>query len=113
MIEAHTLSEQAKVLVQFMLIYISVSAAPLMALSLRGVFMRALLASVLIIISGICYAQGFDTADRSLLDASSTPEFLPVEQAYQLDIEIRIFFVKLWQARRKPERAETCCGRDT
>ena len=88
MIEAHTLSEQAKVLVQFMLMYISVSAAPLMALSLRGVFMRALLASVLIIISGICYAQGFDTADRSLLDASSTPEFLPVEQAYQLEIEI-------------------------
>ena len=30
---------------------------------------------------------------------------------HQLDIEIGVFFVKLWQAWREPERAEArCCG---
>ncbi len=50
--------------------------------------MRALLASLLLLISGTCFAQGFDTANQSLLGNSSGPIFLPVEQAYQLEVEV-------------------------
>ena len=50
--------------------------------------MRALLASFLIVISGACYAQGFDNADQSLASSKENPTFLPVEQAYKLEIEV-------------------------
>ena len=52
--------------------------------------MRAMLASLLLLISSACLAQAFGTADRSLLGAGSAagPDFLPVEQAYQLEVEI-------------------------
>ncbi len=51
--------------------------------------MRAMLASLLLLISGACFAQAFGTVDRSLSGATSQrPDFLPVEQAYQLDVEI-------------------------
>ena len=39
--------------------------------------MRALLASVLIIISGTCYAQGFDNADQSLAEREGEPHVSP------------------------------------
>lgn len=50
--------------------------------------MRALLASLLILISGVCHAQTFGTSDRSMPGANAAVEFLPVEQAYQLEVEI-------------------------
>jgi thiol:disulfide interchange protein len=59
--------------------------------------MRAMLASLLLLISSTCLAQGFDTVDRSIpgttmpgsaIGASTTPEFLPVEEAYQLAVDI-------------------------
>ncbi len=51
--------------------------------------MRAMLASLLLLISGVCFAQAFGgTADRSLIGTTSAPTFLPVEQAYQLSVEI-------------------------
>jgi thiol:disulfide interchange protein len=49
--------------------------------------MRALFASLLILTSSICYAQNFGGSDRNVLGAA-TPEFLPVEEAYQLEVEI-------------------------
>ena len=50
--------------------------------------MRAMLASLLLLISGACLAQSFTTVDRSLPGATAAQDFLPVEQAYQLDVEI-------------------------
>ena len=50
--------------------------------------MRALLASFLILISGACYAEDFGAANQGLSGAKMAPEFLPVEQAYQLEVEI-------------------------
>ncbi len=52
--------------------------------------MRALLAGLLLLVSGACLAQAFGTADRGLpgAGAAAGPEFLPVEQAYQLEVEI-------------------------
>jgi thiol:disulfide interchange protein len=52
--------------------------------------MRVILAGLLLLISGACSAQAFGTADRNLLGAgaASSPDFLPVEQAYQLEVEI-------------------------
>jgi thiol:disulfide interchange protein len=50
--------------------------------------MRALLASMLLLISSACFAQGFGTAERSVPGAMTTPEFLPVTEAYQLAVEI-------------------------
>ena len=50
--------------------------------------MRAVLASLLLLISGACFAQAFGAADRGVLGASSGPDFLPVEQAYQLEVAI-------------------------
>ena len=49
--------------------------------------MRAMLASLLLLISAASFAQGFGGSDRSVLGAT-TPEFLPVEEAYQLAVEI-------------------------
>ena len=50
--------------------------------------MRAVLASLLLLISGACLAQSFTAVDRNLPGATATQDFLPVEQAYQLDVEI-------------------------
>ncbi len=50
--------------------------------------MRAMLASLLLLISGACLAQSFTAVDRSLPGATAAQDFLPVEQAYQLDVEI-------------------------
>lgn len=50
--------------------------------------MRALLACCLILISGACHAAGFDGASQALPGEKVAPEFLPVEQAYQLEVEI-------------------------
>lgn len=51
--------------------------------------MRALLASLLLLASSWCYAQVFDTGQREQLGASaSAPAFLPVEEAYKLEVEI-------------------------
>jgi len=50
--------------------------------------MRAVLASLLLLISGACLAQSFTAVDRSLPGAAAAQDFLPVEQAYQLDVEI-------------------------
>ena len=50
--------------------------------------MRALLASFLVLISGTCYAAGFDATSQALPGAKTAPEFLPVEQAYPLEVEI-------------------------
>lgn len=49
--------------------------------------MRATLASLLLLISSVCFAQGFGSADRIGLGAT-TPQFLPVEEAYHLSVEI-------------------------
>jgi len=50
--------------------------------------MRALLASMLLLISSACFAQGFDISERSVPGAAKSPEFLPVTEAYQLAVEI-------------------------
>lgn len=50
--------------------------------------MRALFASVLLLISSLCFAQGISAVDRSLTGAKSAPEFLPVAEAYQLEVDI-------------------------
>jgi thiol:disulfide interchange protein len=51
--------------------------------------MRAVLTIFLLLISGIGMAQGFDTTNRSLSDSSNSEEFLPVEEAYRLDIQVQ------------------------
>ncbi len=50
--------------------------------------MRALLASLLLLISGFSYAQGFGESPRAQFGAADSPQFLPVEEAYQLEVEI-------------------------
>jgi thiol:disulfide interchange protein len=50
--------------------------------------MRAMLASLVLLISGACLAQSFTAVDRSLPGATAAQDFLPVEQAYQLNVEI-------------------------
>ena len=60
--------------------------------------MRALLASILLLTTSLCYAQSDQTWAKQSADGLpaanisapgvSTPEFLPVEEAYQLAIEI-------------------------
>lgn len=49
--------------------------------------MRATLASLLLLISSVCFSQGFAGADRTVL-GTATPQFLPVEEAYHLAVEI-------------------------
>lgn len=53
--------------------------------------MRALLAFVLLLASGVNYAQGFggNSLDDPFAGAAPTTEFLPVEEAYQLNVEIQ------------------------
>jgi thiol:disulfide interchange protein DsbD len=43
---------------------------------------------MLLLISSACFAQGFGTAERGVPGAMTTPEFLPVTEAYQLAVEI-------------------------
>ena len=50
--------------------------------------MRALLASLLLLIGSISYAQGFGESPRAQFGAANNPQFLPVEEAYQLEVEI-------------------------
>ena len=50
--------------------------------------MRSILAGLLILFSSACFPLSFDAADRSLLGMDAEPDFLPVEQAYQLEVEI-------------------------
>jgi thiol:disulfide interchange protein len=50
--------------------------------------MRAMLAGLLILFSTVCYAQNFNAAERSLSGVTVTPEFLPVDEAFQLAVEI-------------------------
>ncbi|MEH6591077.1 MAG: protein-disulfide reductase DsbD [Halioglobus sp.] len=52
--------------------------------------MRALLATVLLLASSLCLAQGLtsDAAAAPFGNLSNQAEFLPVEQAYQLNVEI-------------------------
>jgi len=50
--------------------------------------MRALLASLLLLIGSACYAQAFDTGNRGLPGAKPAVQFLPVEEAYQLNVDI-------------------------
>ncbi|RLA45005.1 MAG: disulfide bond formation protein DsbD [Gammaproteobacteria bacterium] len=51
--------------------------------------MRALLASLLLLLSAYSYAQGFGEPNRAPFGtAGSGPRFLPVEDAYQLEVEI-------------------------
>lgn len=50
--------------------------------------MRALVASVLLLISSVCFAQGFNAVDRSLTGTTASPQFLPVDQAYRLEVDI-------------------------
>lgn len=47
--------------------------------------MRALLASVLLVVSTLCIAQTFNAVDRNPMGAQ---EFLPVEEAYRLEVDI-------------------------
>jgi thiol:disulfide interchange protein len=50
--------------------------------------MRAMLATLLLLISGACYSQTFGAAEQGLFGAEAGPDFLPVEEAYQLEVEI-------------------------
>jgi len=50
--------------------------------------MRATLVGLLILFSAVCSAQNFNTTERKLSGLSTTPEFLPVEEAFQLTVEI-------------------------
>ena len=50
--------------------------------------MRSILAGLLILFSSACFPLSFDAADRNLLGMDAEPDFLPVEQAYQLEVEI-------------------------
>jgi thiol:disulfide interchange protein len=50
--------------------------------------MRALLVSLLLLVSSFSYAQGFDEPPRAQFGAANNPQFLPVEEAYQLEVEI-------------------------
>jgi thiol:disulfide interchange protein DsbD len=50
--------------------------------------MRALLASLLLLVSSFSHAQGFGESPRVQFGAADNPQFLPVEEAYQLEVEI-------------------------
>jgi len=50
--------------------------------------MRALLASLLLLVSSFSYAQGFSESPRVQFGAANNTRFLPVEEAYQLEVEI-------------------------
>ena len=50
--------------------------------------MRALFAGLLLFVASTCFAQILESPDRGLLGVATGPEFLPVEEAYQLEIEI-------------------------
>ena len=50
--------------------------------------MRALLASLLLLASSFSYAQDFGGARQVPFGAATGPDFLPVEQAYRLEIDI-------------------------
>ena len=50
--------------------------------------MRSIFAGLLILFSSACFSQSFGAADRNLLGMAEEPDFLPVEQAYQLEVEI-------------------------
>ncbi|MDH3900725.1 MAG: protein-disulfide reductase DsbD family protein, partial [Gammaproteobacteria bacterium] len=49
--------------------------------------MRILLASLLLLASSWCHAQTFSSIEGAPFSASG-PEFLPVEEAYQLEVEV-------------------------
>ena len=50
--------------------------------------MRPVLTALLLLVSSACLSQPFGTVDRGLGGIASEPEFLPVEEAYQLEVEI-------------------------
>jgi thiol:disulfide interchange protein DsbD len=50
--------------------------------------MRALLATLLILVSSWSFAQGLGDSSQSPFGKVSGPEFLPVEEAYRLEIEV-------------------------
>ena len=50
--------------------------------------MRALLATLLLLAGGWCQAQGLGAPGQSPFGATSGPDFLPVEEAYRLEIEV-------------------------
>lgn len=50
--------------------------------------MRALIASVLFLVGSACLAQGFSAVDRGMAGATTGPQFLPVEEAYRLEVDI-------------------------
>jgi len=50
--------------------------------------MRGTLVGLLILFSTVCSAQNFNTTERNLSGLSTTPEFLPVGEAFQLAVEI-------------------------
>ena len=52
--------------------------------------MRALLAGFLLLVSGLALAQPAGLPVASPFGAATTgPQFLPVEEAYQLEVEVR------------------------
>ena len=50
--------------------------------------MRPVLTALLLFLSSACFSQSFGSVDRGLGGAAGKPEFLPVEEAYQLEVEI-------------------------
>ena len=50
--------------------------------------MRALFASFLLLVTSTCFAQILESPGTGLPGAATGPKFLPVEEAYQLEIEI-------------------------
>ena len=50
--------------------------------------MRALFAGFLLLVASTCFAQILESPGRGLLGVATGPEFLPVEEAYPLEIEI-------------------------
>ncbi len=50
--------------------------------------MRALFAGLLLLVASTCFAQILESPGRGMLGDAAGPEFLPVEEAYQLEVEI-------------------------
>ena len=50
--------------------------------------MRSLLAALLLFCSTLALAQTLDGSAKPLLGVTASPEFLPVEEAYQLEVEV-------------------------
>jgi len=50
--------------------------------------MRPVLTALLLLISSVCTAQSLGAGKLDLGGVAGEPEFLPVEEAYQLDVEI-------------------------